>query len=124
MNNITDGVRDANDMTFGGTPDGGISRTENTPVTFTCTADANPPQNIAIWTRNADKIAESTGQTELITQLVMTRSTTKLGYFVGRQVDHQWTMWKLVIKHMKSCVSNFYIFIFNNNVLIKCIYKE
>ena len=81
MNVITDGVRNANDITFSGIPASSNSLTENTMLNFTCTADANPPRNIAIWTREPQKIAESTGQTELTKQLVMTKEHNRVGLF-------------------------------------------
>ena len=83
MNVITDGVRDASDMTFCGNPSSSNLLTENTVVTFTCTEDANPPQHLAIWARktSSEQIAESTGQTELNTQLVMAREYNKVGIF-------------------------------------------
>ena len=78
---IIDGVRNS-DMTFAGTPSSSDSLTENTEVIFTCTANANPAQYIAIWTLGkSQKIAESTGQTELTKSLVMTKAYNGVGIF-------------------------------------------
>ena len=78
---IIDGVRNS-DMTFAGTPSSSNSLRENTEVIFTCSADANPAQYIAIWTTGkSQKIAESTGRTELTKSLIMTKAYNGVGIF-------------------------------------------